>query len=138
MRWPSPRQHIVVMRIVTRLLFSSARVLGGASALLHYAGASTLRLMDLKEGIQESWQEFNRHEADITSGLMPWEEELVQRFVEPQASVLIVGCGSGRDLLTMAERGHRVTGVDPASSALVTAERVLRGRRSRRASREAA
>lgn len=116
------------MRIVTRVLFSFARVLGGASALLHYVGASTLRLADMKEGIQQSWQEFNRHEADITAGLMPWEEDLVQRFVEPLASVLIVGCGSGRDLLALVERGHRVTGVDPASSALSTARRVLRER----------
>jgi SAM-dependent methyltransferase len=116
------------MRVLTRALFSTARVAGGASSLLHYVGASTMRLAEMKQGIQQSWQAFNSQEASITAGLMPWEEDLVHRFVDPLASVLIVGCGSGRDLLTLAERGHRVTGVDPASSALRTAERVLRER----------
>jgi SAM-dependent methyltransferase len=116
------------MRIVTRVLFSLARLSGGVSSLLHYVGASTLRLGDMKQGIRESWQGFNSEEASITAGLMPWEEDLVQRFIAPLASVLVVGCGSGRDLLSLVQRGHRVTGVDPASGALRTAQRVLRDR----------
>jgi SAM-dependent methyltransferase len=116
------------MRILTRMLFSVARVSGGVATLLHYAGASTLRLAEMKQGIQQTWQRFNGGEEGIGAGLMPWEEDLVGRFIAPEASVLIVGCGSGRDLLSLAERGCRVTGVDPASMALSTARGVLHAR----------
>jgi SAM-dependent methyltransferase len=90
--------------------------------------ASTLRLEDLKEGILRSWQDFNIREADIAAGLMPWEEDVVHRFVKPGAAVLVVGCGSGRDVLPLVERGCHVTGVDPASDALRLAQRVLHQR----------
>jgi SAM-dependent methyltransferase len=116
------------MRIVSPALFWMARMSGGLSTLLHYFGASTLRLADLKTGIQHSWQDFNPHDAEIVAGLMPWEDDLLQRFAVPGASMLIVGCGSGRDLVSLVQRGYRVTGVDPAAAALATAQRILRER----------
>src|SRR6185312_15593777 len=36
----------------------------------------------------------------------------------PAASVLDLGCGTGRLTLAMAAAGHTVTGVDPASASL--------------------
>jgi SAM-dependent methyltransferase len=113
------------MRIVSPALFWLARISGGLSTLLHYVCASTLRLADLKAGIQHSWQDYNPHDAEIVAGLMPWEDDLLQRFAAPGASVLIVGCGSGRDLVSLVQRGYRVTGVDPAAAALATAQRIL-------------
>jgi SAM-dependent methyltransferase len=35
--------------------------------------------------------------------------------------VLIVGCGTGRDVIALARRGHRVVGVDPAPRAMAIA-----------------
>ena len=116
------------MRFITCVFVGAARVSGGVSTLFHYFAASTLRLADLKEGIQNAWHGFNSREADVAAGLMFWEEDLVQRFVTPGAAVLVVGCGSGRDVLPLVERGCRVTGVDPAAIALSLARRVLRQR----------
>lgn len=116
------------LRFATRAFVLGARLAGGLSRLCHYFAASTLRLADIKEGVQQSWQGFNIREADIASGLMPWERDLVQRFVTPGAAVLVVGCGSGRDVLPLIERGCHVTGIDPASLALSVAQRALRER----------
>src|SRR6266446_8777737 len=106
------------MRFVTRAFLAGGRVSGGVSSLFHYSAASTLSLAEMKEGIRRSWQGFNSREADIAAGLMHWEKDLLQRFVHPGAAVLIIGCGSGRDLIPLAERGCRVTGIEPESSAL--------------------
>src|SRR5579859_4915696 len=119
---------MLFMRLITRSFVFVARVSSSASSLFHYCAASTLRLQGIREGIQHFWQGFNSQDGDIAAGLMSWEDDLVQRFVSPGAAVLVVGCGSGRDLLPLVERGCRVTGVDPASSALSVAQRVLRQR----------
>ena len=50
---------------------------------------------------------------------------MLRRFVSGGAHILLVGCGSGRDLLVLAARGYVVTGVDPAGDALDTARRRL-------------
>jgi len=116
------------MPFVTRVLSSGGRVSGFVSTLLHYFAAATLRLADLKEGIRDTWQGFNSREADIAAGLMDWERDLVDRFVKPGDAVLVIGSGSGRDLIALAERGCHVTGVEPADSALEIARRVVRDR----------
>ena len=82
----------------------------------------------LRRGIQRRWQGFYRSDADITSGPMPWETTLFDRFIPSGSDVLLVGSGSGRDLIALAERGCRVTGVEPADEAARTANRMLAGR----------
>jgi SAM-dependent methyltransferase len=116
------------MRPVTRVFFSAARAFAAVSNLLHYCGAATLRLADFKEGIRSSWQDFNRHDADVAAGLMPWEKDLVDRFIRSGDAVLVVGSGSGRDFIPLVERGCSVTGVEPAASALEIARRSVRDR----------
>jgi SAM-dependent methyltransferase len=116
------------MRFVTWALLAGGRVSGGVSSLFHYSAASTLRLAEMKEGIRRSWQGFNSREADITEGLMLWEKELLGQFVNPGAAVLVIGCGSGRDLIALAQQGCLVTGIEPASSALDIARRMVRER----------
>jgi SAM-dependent methyltransferase len=113
------------MRFVSRALFSIGQIAARVSRLVNYIAASTLSLAELKDGIRHSWDDFHAREEDIASGLMDWEQDLVARFVKPEQSVLLVGVGSGRDLLPLVERGCRVTGVDPASSALERAGRAL-------------
>ena len=82
-----------------------------------YAAMGTMRLSDLREGIERRWGEFFLDEADITSGLMPWEVEVVTQCVQPADRVLVIGCGTGRDLLALAEMGFRVTGLEPSARA---------------------
>ena len=45
-------------------------------------------------------------------GLMDWERDLFDRFVTPGATVLVIGAGTGRDVIPLVERGCR----SPASS----------------------
>lgn len=119
---------IRLRRLLTLVLFQIARTAGSVSSLFHYLAISTLRFADMMEGIRHAWQGFCANDSEIAAGLMPWEKDLVERFVPPGAHVLIVGSGSGRDLIAIVERGCQVTGVEPADSALRTAQRVLRER----------
>jgi hypothetical protein len=75
-----------------------------------YVALGTMRLNDLRAGVERRWSEFFVADADITSGLMPWESEVVSKFVRPADRVLVVGCGTGRDVLVLAGMGCRVTG----------------------------
>lgn len=113
------------MRLITRTFLFAGRVAGGASRVLHYLGASTLTLRELRDGVRQTWWGFNARDEDVTAGLMPWEKEFVERFIAPGAAVLAVGCGSGRELLALTERGCDVTGIDPADFTLDVARRIL-------------
>ncbi len=44
-------------------------------------------------------------------------------LLRPGDSILDVGCGTGRDLAWLIERGYRVTGVDPSSEMIAEARR---------------
>jgi SAM-dependent methyltransferase len=113
---------------VTRLLFALGRLSARAAMVLQYAAVGTMTSRELREAIRESWQGFHGRDEDIATGLLDWERDLVERFVAPGARVLIVGAGSGRDVVPLVERGCAVTGVEPASQALAVARRVLRER----------
>jgi len=55
----------------------------------------------------------------------------VERFLamEPRSRVLDLACGSGRQTLELARRGHRVLGVDPSEEALAVARQGARQER---------
>jgi SAM-dependent methyltransferase len=116
------------MRLLNRTLFSLGLLSARASVLLNYIAISTLSLAELKNGIRLSWEGFHNREEDVASGLMDWERNLVERFVPPGATVLVVGAGSGRDVIPLVERGCSVTGVEPAATSLDMARRLLRER----------
>src|SRR4029453_7212897 len=78
--------------------------------------------------IRQSWEGFHSREEDIATGLMDWERDLVARFVQPGDAVLVVGAGSGRDVIPLIERRCHVTGIEPAAAALDRARQVLRAR----------
>ena len=101
---------------------------GRLARLWGYAAAGRQSLDDLKRGIQRHWQGFSSGDADVLSGLMPWETALVDRFIPRGSDVLVVGSGSGRDVLALMERGCRVTGIEPSGDAVRIARRVLSAR----------
>ena len=117
-----------VARSVGRVLYQVGKATSALSTFCHYQAASTLRLAELRDGITFFWGPFYSHEVDVAGGLMRWEERLVELCVRPGASVLLIGSGTGRDLIPLVERGCRVTGIEP-SPAMATAERILRERR---------
>ena len=117
------------MRLITRTLSFAGRLAGGAARLIHYIAASTLMLGELQEGVRSAWQEFNPRDEDIEEGLFLWEKDCVQRFIPASAHVLVAGCGSGREIVALIARNCRLTGIDPAGSALSLARSYL-GRHS--------
>jgi SAM-dependent methyltransferase len=47
-----------------------------------------------------------------SAGLTRWEEELYRGAIPAGGRVCLIGCGSGRDLIGLAQNGYRVDGVD--------------------------
>jgi SAM-dependent methyltransferase len=71
-----------------------------------------LRQEDLKRSSQLHWSSFCPEIDDVDSGLEVWEQRLYDRVLKPGDRILLVGCGTGRDLLALAARGWCVTGLD--------------------------
>lgn len=112
-------------RLIVQALSWTGKAVDRVARLSHYLAAGTLRLADLQGGIRDAWQDHYSRESDIPPAFMPWEQELVERFVPPGAGVLLIGCGSGRDVIALVARGCRVTGVEPSERALGAARRAL-------------
>jgi SAM-dependent methyltransferase len=105
-------------------LFHAGRASHLLSTVMHSCAVGCLTLAELRAGIPEHWQEFNRDESDINEGLYAREAWFADGWIRPGASVLVSGCGSGRELFALIGRGCHVTGVDPARHALDTARRL--------------
>jgi SAM-dependent methyltransferase len=116
------------LRLVTVTLFNLGRLLARAARVFNHLAAGTLRIGDLRAGIERPWERFSARDADIAAGLMSWEEELIARFINADDHILLVGCGPGRDLVALVARGYRVTAVEPARRAIATAHRQLEDR----------
>lgn len=116
------------MRLVTLALFRTGRLCARANRVLNHLTAGTLRIRDLRIGIEHSWEYFSAPDAAVAAGLMGWEEEVMAGFVNRDDRVLLVGSGPGRDLVALVENGYRVTGVEPAGRANATARRHLEQR----------
>jgi SAM-dependent methyltransferase len=110
---------------VTIGLFRVGRFFARANRVFNHLAAGTLRIDDLRTGIEYSWERYEARDTDVAAGLVEWDEELLARFVRPQEHVLLVGSGPGRDLIAMVARGYHVTAVEPARRATATARRHL-------------
>ncbi len=93
--------------------------------LTDYLAIGTRHLSDMRDDSRRTWLAFYDAHPSHDSRLLPWESEFVDRFVKHDADVLLIGCGSGRDLLPLAERQCSVTGIDPVGSSLDIARRML-------------
>lgn len=90
-----------------------------------YVAIGTRDLCDLRDDSRRTWNAFYEAHPSHDSRLLPWESEFVDRFVKAGTNILLVGCGSGRDLLPLVGRHCVVTGIDPARSSLDIARRML-------------
>ena len=57
-------------------------------------------------------------------GLDAPERAIVERFLSPPATVLVVGCGTGREAFDLTRMGFTVTGVDITPAAIETARKI--------------
>jgi SAM-dependent methyltransferase len=111
-------------------LYHCGRTLERAATLWFYAAAGAVRLANLRAAIEREWDDAGAllWEGYICSGLMPWERDFYLRFLKPDDRLLVVGCGTGRDLLALLELGYRAEGLDVAPQCTAIAGRLLRKR----------
>jgi len=74
---------------------------------------------------ERRWRDFYAGPSDVDAGFLEWEERLIPRFLADGARVLVVGSGSGRDLLALARRRHHVEGIEAVARASALARRAL-------------
>ena len=110
------------------VLLRAARYAEQVGNALRFAGAGTMRMREVRAGIEREFGVYYESDREIGSGLLDWEQEIVDRFVKPRDRVLLVGSGTGRDLLPLAALGCRVTAVEPAERAVALARRALDAR----------
>jgi SAM-dependent methyltransferase len=94
-----------------------ARGLDVVSRALVYAGAGLLTREQLQEAITRRWENFGHSRTFVRSGLEPLEAAFYHRFLERDDDILVVGSGSGRDLIALLQEGYRADGLEPAARA---------------------
>src|SRR6476660_2076064 len=113
------------MRLLTRAFFVLGLLSARVATVANHLAVGMMSLDPLKDGIRRSWEGFYGRDEDVAMGLMDWERDLFDRFVTPGAAVLVIGAGTGRDVIPLVERGCQVTGIEPASTSLEVARRLL-------------
>ena len=115
-------------RALTTSLRQSARAAGFANRVLQHAAIASLPFAELRRSMDSAWDRFTaNYEAWAQSrGLMPWEKELYPRALRPDDRVLLIGCGSGRDLFGLLGLGLSVDGLEPVARCAQAARDRLR------------
>jgi SAM-dependent methyltransferase len=108
-----------------RILFRTARLFDLAGRGLFYFAVGMLRRVDLEQMSSLAWEDFGDDAHVAATGLMSWERTIFAEFLRPSDRVLLVGSGSGRDLLALLRDGHDVVGIEQASLAVERARRLL-------------
>jgi SAM-dependent methyltransferase len=117
-----------IRQTTAAVLFHLGRSADRVARATTYLAAGTRRMADLQADLRRSWNRFYTDHPSHDSTLLQWEAEIVDTFVRPGFDVLLVGCGSGRDLVPLVEHGCRVTGIDPSEAAITIAQRLLQMR----------
>jgi SAM-dependent methyltransferase len=117
-----------IRQTAAALLFHLGRTADRLARASTYLAAGTRRMAELQADHRRSWDRFYRGHPSHDSTLLRWESEIVDTFIRPGFDVLLVGCGSGRDLVPLVEHGCRVTGIDASEAAITIAHRMLQTR----------
>ena len=108
-----------------RVLAGAGRPLQAAATGLSYLAAGTLTRRELDEAITRLWDELGHDEGAVPDGLHAWESDFYLPRLRPGERVLLVGCGTGRDLAALLRLGHDAEGLDLAPLAVEACRRRL-------------
>ena len=123
-----------MLAAIRRGIFAVAYILGRgcerAAQLFFYAAVGATRLNDLRNAIRREWDVAGQLscDQDAYAGLLPWEDAFYSKYLQPGERVLVVGCGGGRELVALLERGFRADGVDVAPECAELARQALAAR----------
>jgi SAM-dependent methyltransferase len=94
-----------------------ARALDRAVSASTFAAAGLLSFDGLQRHMAEDWRYFGTHqpEADVAGGLFSWEQDFYAPHLRQTDRILVVGCGTGRDLLALLDLGFRAAGLEPVA-----------------------
>jgi SAM-dependent methyltransferase len=102
-------------------VFQAARFLGygliKVTRALAYASAGLLNREQLGRAIAGRWSQWGLDERYAMLGLFGWEEPFFRRFLKPDDRILIVGSGTGREVISLRRDGYSVEGLEPAAAA---------------------
>ena len=107
-----------------------ARTLERGATVASYVAGGTLSFEELCRHMDRDWRHFGleQSEQDIGNGLFQWEKDFYLPRLRGGDRVLVVGCGSGRDLLALRELGWETDGLEPVVACTVLAQERLRKR----------
>jgi SAM-dependent methyltransferase len=111
-------------------VFQVSRLLGhgliATTRGLAYASAGLLRRDQLGRAIAGRWSRWGLDERYALLGLFGWEEPFVRRFLKPDDRILVVGSGSGREVIALRRDGYNVEGLEPAVTAAQLSREIMR------------
>lgn len=87
--------------------------------------AGTFNERELEEARVRHWASFADEHPTRKQGLFPWEVRFYGRFLKRGARLLVVGAGSGRDVLCFIRDGCIVRAIDESAEALEGLQRRL-------------
>lgn len=122
---PVKRLRIATRAIAFALTPGGRRSGGVLARTMAAVAAGTFSEEELAEARTRHWASFADDHPSRKSGLFPWEVRFYSRFLRPEQRLLVVGAGSGRDVLCFVRDGCRVTAIDEAAGALEFLERRL-------------
>jgi SAM-dependent methyltransferase len=111
---------------VFRVSHVAGRALITLTRILTYAATGLLTREQLGRAVAGRWSRWGLDERYALLGLFGWEEPFVRRFLKPDDRILIVGSGSGRELIALRRDGYNVEGLEPAAAAAELARALMR------------
>lgn len=111
-------------------LVGLARTLDRGITVSTFLAGGLLRFETLGRHTAENWRHFGagQTEPGLAGGLFNWERTFYGPFLKAGDRVLVVGCGTGRDLIPLLEQGCRAEGLEPVAECAEVARARLTAR----------
>lgn len=89
------------------------------------------KLRSVSRGVRDSYgtaPALAKYQERVAQGLRIWEETVIDGRFPASGSVIVVGCGAGRELFSLQQRGYLVHGLDVSGALLRAARRIGKDR----------